>query len=299
MEDSTRATVYFDNVSARMGRRKSEDIEYGKGITMPSTLRCPSSPASASTRGGNRRSATVCMIIGMTRTHVVARKSRLRAMVLLLLLAVAPWLAHAKLVTRTLDYTVDKVAMHGYLAYDDAAKEQRPGVLVLSGAKDLDDATRRHARDIAQMGYVAFAAVVEGDPASGMSLALRAKPALDAMRRQPQTDPERLAAVGFGLGGTAVMQLAYAGAHLRTIASIDGALAAPDADQQRRIRCSILVLDLDGAAARDGAKGDALRQALARVHVDAELATYGRAAPAKAQRRAWSTLRAFLGETLR
>jgi len=215
------------------------------------------------------------------------------------IVAFATCAAHAKIVTKALDYEVDHRPMHGYLAYDDAVKEQRPGVLVLSGGKDLDDATRRHARDIAQMGYVAFAAVVQGDPASGLTLALRAKPALDTVRKQPQTDPERLAAVGFGLGGTAVMQLAYAGAHLRTVASFDGALTAPDADQQRRIRCSILVLDLAGAATRDGAAADALRQALARVHVDFELASYGRASHAKAERRAWGTLRAFLGEALR
>jgi len=222
---------------------------------------------------------------------------KLRAIALLLL--AAPWFAHAKLVTRALEYRVDKAVMKGYLAYDDAAKEQRPGVLVLSGGKDVDEAARRHARDLAQAGYVAFAAAVEGDPASGLSLALRSKPALDAMRRQPQTDPERLAAVGFGLGGTAVMQLAYAGAHLRTVASFDGALAAPDADQQRRIRCSILVLDLAGAATRDGATADALRQALAHVHVDFELATYGQAGRTRAERRAWGTLLGFLGEALR
>lgn len=207
--------------------------------------------------------------------------------------------AQARIATKALDYEVDHRPMHGYLVYDDAVREQRPGVLVLSGATDLDDATRRHARDIAEMGYVAFAAVVAGDPSNGLTLALHAKPALDAVRKQPQTDPERLAAVGFGLGGTAVMQLAYAGAHLRTIASFDGALTAPDADQQRRIRCSMLVLDLAGAATRDGAALDALRQALARVHVDFELATYGGAARVKAERRAWGTLRAFLGEALR
>jgi len=224
----------------------------------------------------------------------------MRRLLLAALFASTPWLAHAKLVTRDVEYTVDKQAMHGYLAYDDGAKAQRPGVLVVSEGARVDEATMRRARDLAQSGFVAFAVAMQGAaPAQGLALALRAKAALDTVRQQPQTDPERLAAVGFGLGGTAVLQLAYAGAHMRAVASVDGALTPPDADQGRRIRCAMLVLDLAGIAAAHPDAFDEMRKALAPVHVDAAFATYGRAQHAKDERRAWGTLRGFLAETLR
>ena len=262
--------------------------------------------------------------------HLDAMKLRTIA----LLVAVAPWLAHARLVTRIVDYTVDKSAMRGYLAYDDAAKEQRPGVLVVPEWWGLDDYAKRRARELAQMGYVAFAADLYGggkvtsDPreaeawssalqTSPLSLALRAKPALDTLRRQPQTDPERLAAVGFCFGGTTVLQLAYAGAHLRTVVAFHAGLIAPDSDQAHRIRASMLILDGADDPFVKPEVVEAMGKALATVHVDYEMATYGHARhafsdpdadrhhlqgvayDARAERRSWATMKAFLAEQLR
>lgn len=251
-----------------------------------------------------------------------------------LLLAAAPWFAQAKLVTRTVDYTVDKVAMKGYLAYDDAAKEQRPGVLVVPEWWGLNDYAKRRARELAAMGYVAFAADLYGDgkvtndpkeaqawsgalQASRLSLALRAKPALDTLRRQPQTDPERLAAVGFCFGGTTVLQLAYAGAHLRTAVAFHAGLVAPDSDESRRIRASLLILNGADDPFVKPEVVDEMRKAFATVHVDYEMATYGHAQhafsnpdadkhhlpgiayDARAEHRSWATMKAFLAEHLR
>lgn len=252
---------------------------------------------------------------------------------LAIMLAVAPWLAHAKLVTRTVEYTVDKMPMKGYLAYDDAVKEQRPGVLVVPEWWGLNDYAKRRTRELAQMGYVAFAADMYGDgkttsdpkqaqawsgalETSRLSLALRAKPALDTLRRQPQTDPERLAAIGFCFGGTTVLQLAYAGAHLRAVVSFHGGLIAPDSDQLRRIRSAMLILNGADDPLVKPEVIDAMRQGLDSVHVDWAMATYGHAQhgftnpeagkyhvpgvayDARAERRSWAAMKAFLGEHL-
>jgi dienelactone hydrolase len=251
----------------------------------------------------------------------------------LLALWLVPTLASAKLVTRTVEYQADNQPMKGYLAYDDAAKGQRAGVLVVPEWWGLDDYAKRRARELAQMGYVAFAADMYGaakttsDPkqaqawstalqTSRLSLALRVKPALDTLRIQPQTDPERLAAIGFCFGGTTVLQLAYAGAHLRGAVSFHGGLIAPDSDQLRRIRASLLILD---GADDPFVKPDIveeMRKGFATVHVDYEWATYGHAQhafsnpgankhrlpgiayDARAERRSWETMRAFLAERL-
>jgi dienelactone hydrolase len=257
---------------------------------------------------------------------------KLRAIALVLV--AAPWLAQGKLVTRTVEYSVDKLVMKGYLAYDDAAKEQRPGVLVLPEWWGLNHYAKRRARELAQMGYVAFAADLYGegkttaDPRQAqawsgalqgpsLSLARRAKPALDTLRRQPQTDPERLAAIGFCFGGTTALQLAYAGAHLRSVVAFHAGLIAPDSDEARRIRASLLVLD---GADDPFVKPEVVQEmakALATVHVDYAMATYGHAKhafsnpdanryhlpgiayDARAERRSWTAMKAFLAEQLR
>ena len=128
---------------------------------------------------------------------------------------------------------------------------------------------------------------------------MRSKPALDTLRRQPQTDPERLAAVGFGFGGTTVMQLAYAGAHLRGVVSFHGPLAAPDSDEQRRIRAAMLMLEGTNDTGAEPELVEEMRKALGRVHVDWSMAVYGRAQPARAERRSWGAMKAFLAEQLK
>ena len=244
-----------------------------------------------------------------------------------------PALVHAKLVTRTVEYKVDRDVMKGYLAYDDAAKVQRAGVLVVPEWWGLDEYAKRRTRELAQLGYIAFAADLYGggkttnDPAQAkawsealattrLSLALRAKPALDTLRRQPQTDPERLAAVGFCFGGTTALQLAYAGAHLRGVVVFHGGLIVPDSDEQRRIRAALLILNgADDPYVKPGAVEE-MGKALDHVHVDWSMATYGHALhgfsnrdadshhvpgvayDARAERRAWAAMKAFLAEQL-
>ena len=82
---------------------------------------------------------------------------------LLALAALLPFAVNAKIVTRTVPYTYAGRTMLGYLAYDDATAQQRPGVLVLPEWWGLTDYPKRRARELAQMGYVAFAADLYGD----------------------------------------------------------------------------------------------------------------------------------------
>ena len=70
--------------------------------------------------------------------------------------------AHAKMITKTLDYQQGGDTLQGYLAYDDSFTGKRPGVLVAHQWMGLTDYERERARMLAQMGYVAFALDVYG-----------------------------------------------------------------------------------------------------------------------------------------
>lgn len=191
-------------------------------------------------------------------------RSLLVCLVLLaaLMLAAAP--ARGEIVTRTVEYTHDGVRLVGYLAYDDAVEGKRPGVLVVHEWWGLNDYVKRRTRELAEAGYVAFAADIFGDgkavttPAEAQQLAGpfyagdpsllrdRAGAALDVLRRQEHTDPERLAAVGYCFGGTAVLELARSGADIDLAVCFHGGLDTRAPAEQGAIKARILVLN--GAA---------------------------------------------------
>src|SRR4051794_1287519 len=71
--------------------------------------------------------------------------------------------APAAVQTKTIDYEYEGVKLKGFLAYDDAAKERRPAVLVFPEWWGLNDYAKNRAKQLAEMGYVAFAADMYGD----------------------------------------------------------------------------------------------------------------------------------------
>jgi dienelactone hydrolase len=202
--------------------------------------------------------------------------------------------AEAKVVTKTIDYDHDGKKMRGYLAYDDAKGGPRPGVLVVHEWWGLNDYAKSRTRQLAEMGYVAFAADMFGDgkttrdpkeaqawssevSAQAGMLASRSKAGLDVLRKQTQTDVERLAAIGFCFGGTTVLQLAYAGTPLKSTVTFHGGLVVPDEQQARKIRGTVLVLHGAEDTFIKPETIDGLRKSLDAAKVDWYMVTYANA----------------------
>ena len=70
--------------------------------------------------------------------------------------------AHAEVSFREVAYEHDGVTLTGVLAWDDAVEGARPGVLVIHEWWGLNDYARERAAQLAEMGYVAFAADMYG-----------------------------------------------------------------------------------------------------------------------------------------
>lgn len=68
----------------------------------------------------------------------------------------------AAIVTKPVIYTDGDVTLEGYAAYDDAAKENRPGVLIVHQWTGLTEYEKGRAELLASMGYVAFACDIYG-----------------------------------------------------------------------------------------------------------------------------------------
>jgi dienelactone hydrolase len=168
--------------------------------------------------------------------------------------------APAAVVTRTVEYEQDGTKLKGFLAYDDASKEKRPGVIVFPEWWGLNDYARNRAKQLAEMGYVAFAADLYGngqvidvahpEDAGKMAGALRmnlktwrgrAEAALKQLTSQPNVDPSKVAAIGYCLGGSTALQLAYSGADLKAVATFHAALPTPTAEDAKAIKAKLYV----------------------------------------------------------
>src|SRR5205823_4823887 len=62
----------------------------------------------------------------------------------------------AAVVTKVVDYEFDGTKLKGFLAFDDASKEKKPGVLVFPEWWGLNDYAKTRAKQLAELGYVAF-----------------------------------------------------------------------------------------------------------------------------------------------
>jgi dienelactone hydrolase len=163
--------------------------------------------------------------------------------------------ASVKLVPVT--YEHDGVKLKGHLAYDDAIKEKRPGVLVVHEWWGLDDYAKKRATMLAELGYVALAADMYGNgklaehprEAASMAGAVRqdvqkwqgrALAALKFLQAQDQCDPKKIAAIGYCFGGSTVQQLAYSGADVAAICSFHGAPVVPTDDQAKAVKGKVM-----------------------------------------------------------
>ncbi|MCC6682745.1 MAG: dienelactone hydrolase family protein [Phycisphaeraceae bacterium] len=177
----------------------------------------------------------------------------------LLLCLLAPFAARADVVMDTIDYQHGDVALRGYLFYDNADEHPRPGVMVVHEWWGNNSYARSRARQLAEMGYAAFAADMYGmdktteDPEQAKAWASafyqdqrllrdRAEAGLDILRKLPLCKDQPLAAIGFCFGGSTVLQLACDNPdRLAAVVSFHGNPAPPEEKDPEHIQPAILI----------------------------------------------------------
>lgn len=146
----------------------------------------------------------------------------------------------------------------GHIYWDDSISGKRPGVMVVHEWWGLNEYVKWRAGQLAEMGYIAFAADMYGSekstthPSQAQEWMTATTSNLDDWRRRglaglvqlrlhPLSDGSRLAAIGYCFGGATVMQLAYAGADLKGVASFHGSLPPPNGDEANNIKGRVLI----------------------------------------------------------
>jgi len=196
--------------------------------------------------------------------------------------------ATADIVAKNVEYKHGATTLEGVLIYDNASTAKRPGVMVALEQGAASALARTRAAQFAKLGYAAFTVDLFGkglQPKDAKEAAEkigkerkllreRATVALDAFTKQPIVDSKRVAGVGYGLGGTAMLELTRSGADLEGVVVAHGDLTATG-DEAKKIGASILVLvgsdDPQIPLAQIGAFEDEMRKG----GVDWQIVRYG------------------------
>ena len=182
-----------------------------------------------------------------------------------LLLAAVP--AFAAMQVRALEWSVGGERFSGYLVHDDSGAPKRPGLVMVPNWMGVTDDAIERAKAVAGAQYVVLVADVYGkgrrpkDSAAAGKLAgslrgedrgpLRARmqaalATLKAQAGRAPLDAARVGAFGFCFGGSAVLELARAGADVAGVVSLHGGLA-PGAKSPTAAAIPASVLVLNGA----------------------------------------------------
>lgn len=236
------------------------------------------------------------------------------------------------LIEKPLEYLHAGVRFEGLLVTNGASAGRRPGVIVAHAWGGRGEIEAAAARRLAGKGYTALALDMYGKGVRGGTreqnaaliapllgdrplLQARILAAVDALRNQAETDPERVAAIGFCFGGLCVLDLARSGADVAGVVSLHGLFKPPEPPTGAKIRAKVLALHGHDDPMAPPAAVTALQAELTAAGADWQIHVYGGTMhaftnpaandpafgtvfSATAAGRAWAATDAFLAEVL-
>jgi dienelactone hydrolase len=154
-------------------------------------------------------------------------------------------------------YQLDSTSMNGWAAWDASSDKKRPVVMVVHEWWGLNDYTKSRVKQLAELGYYAFAVDLFGNgkvvdnPTDAQAMVTPfykdptfAKPRFDAALAKalsnPVADSGRVAAIGYCFGGTQVLNMALLGENLKGVVSFHGGLETAPVDKNL-LRAQVLV----------------------------------------------------------
>jgi len=153
-----------------------------------------------------------------------------------------------KIKEETVTYSIDSLNMNNYVAFDENVEGKRPAILVIHEWWGLNDYTKRRAKMLAELGYIAMAVDMYGngrignDPGAAQNLAMpyyqhpdMAKKifdrAVEELKKNPNVDQTKMAGIGYCFGGGMLLNFVRMGEPLNGIVSFHGSLLGTPANK--------------------------------------------------------------------
>ncbi len=188
-------------------------------------------------------------------------------------------------------YLSGATELRGFLAYPADVTGKRPGVLVAHEWWGLNDYVRSRALKLAELGYVALAVDMYGEgkvaehPADAEKFMMSVMGNKEEGRRRieagkaflaqsPHTDPTKIAAIGYCMGGALALNMARAGDDLALVGVFHGNLSTSAPLQQGVFKGKIFVAHGGSDPFVPEAQLIAFKQEMENAGVDFELAVY-------------------------
>lgn len=242
--------------------------------------------------------------------------------------------SHAAIVQKAIEYRDGDTPLKGQLVWNSDWKTPHPGVLVVHEWWGLNDYAVQRARQLAELGYVAFAVDMYGDSkvtthgneaqewmaqvtANLDQWRRRATLGLDVLKQAPGVDAGKLAAIGYCFGGATVMQMAYANLGLDGVVSFHGSLPPLENAASTTIDTRILIAHGDADAFIPAERVSQFLEGLNAAGADWQMIRYSGARhgftnpgadaygidniryDARADQRSWAHMRLFLEEVFK
>lgn len=232
--------------------------------------------------------------------------------------------------TSSMQYSHEGTTLKGYLAFDETRSGPRPGVLIVHDWDGLGEYEKRRARELANLGYVAFALDVYGEGVRPETTAKsreqsgkyygdrelyreRVKAGYEQLASHARTG-DQIAVIGYCFGGAGVLELARSDVPLSGAVTFHGTLSIPGEPGPGNIQAPVLILH--GGADPHVTMEDVteLRKQFERANLDYQINIYGGAYHAftvpgagddpsggvaydkQADRRSWRDMKQFFEE---
>lgn len=169
----------------------------------------------------------------------------------------------AKPVAEPISWNHGGTDFDGYLVYDDAGKEKRPGLVMVPNWYGVNDEAIEKAKQVAGDDYVILLVDMYGrgvrpanaDEAGKASGAVYADPdalrgrinralgVLEASAAKTPLDVERLGGIGFCFGGAIVLELARSGADVDGVVAFHSSLGTQKPAEAGAVKAAVLALN--------------------------------------------------------
>ena len=166
-------------------------------------------------------------------------------------------------VAKPINWKIGNQTFSGFVVYDDASKQTRPGLLMVPDWLGVTTAAVAKAKQIARDDYVVLVVDMYGkgirpeDPAQAMTQvkkmyadrpAMRARmsKALEVLRTnavKAPVDTAKIAALGFCFGGSSALELARSGADIAGVVTFHGGLDTTMPAAEGAVKAPLLILN--------------------------------------------------------